>query len=68
MDKASLLEDQARVIRLAQQVFGDGQKATRWLTKPKEHFLGRSPMQMLETARGLKQVEKLLIELQEGYF
>ena len=53
---------------LARQIFGNEQKMTRWLNKPQQRFEGRSPTQMMQSRNGLKEVEQLLIEIQEGFF
>ncbi|MNN59486.1 hypothetical protein D3C81_1746040 [compost metagenome] len=52
---------------MADAVFGNDEKAKRWLSKPKDRFSGRSPMAMLSTVQGTRQVEETLIQLAEGY-
>lgn len=56
------------VLSLARGIFGDEVKLERWIHKPLVRFEGKSPSQMMATSHGLKKVEQLLIELQEGYF
>ena len=58
----------ARLLDLAGEIFGDEAKLARWIHKPLVRFEGKSPSQMMATSHGLKKVEQLLIELQEGYF
>lgn len=58
----------AHITAMAETVFGDRDKAKRWLTKPKDRFNnGQSPMAMLSTLHGTSQVEEMLIQLAEGY-
>ncbi|EJM15420.1 Protein of unknown function (DUF2384), partial [Pseudomonas sp. GM21] len=37
-----------------------------WLSKPKTRFSGHSPIAMLSTSQGTRQVEEVLIQLAEG--
>lgn len=56
----------AHTIALAESFFGDTDKAMRWLSKPKSHFSGKSPIEMLSTTVGSRQVEELLAQATEG--
>ena len=56
----------ARIIEQAAQVFGDRDKAMRWLRKPKRRFDGRTPMDILLTETGGRLVEEMLIQVDEG--
>jgi putative toxin-antitoxin system antitoxin component (TIGR02293 family) len=56
----------AHTIALAESFFGDTDKAMRWLSKPKSHFSGKSPIEMLSTTVGSRQVEELLAQASEG--
>lgn len=56
----------AHTIALAESFFGDTDKALRWLSKPKSRFLGKSPIEMLSTTIGARQVEELLAQATEG--
>ncbi len=61
----------ARVARLWEvglNVFGNPDKARRWLTKPKVRFEERTPLQMMRTEAGGDGVEEMLGQIQEGYF
>lgn len=42
----------ARMTSLAEEVFGDDVKASRWLRKAKTRFEGRSPLDVLRTEAG----------------
>jgi putative toxin-antitoxin system antitoxin component (TIGR02293 family) len=56
----------ARTIEQATRVFGDRDKAMRWLRKPKRRFDGSAPMDMLLTETGGRVVEEALIQVDEG--
>lgn len=66
--RRSVERERARILELAIGIFGDKQKMSRWLHKPLVRFSGKSPHEMMASSHGLKEVERLLIELQEGYF
>lgn len=57
----------AHVIALARAVFGDSEKAARWLRKPKERFDGQSPMSLVRSSQGIRMVEEMLVQVAEGY-
>ena len=56
----------AHAIALAEFFFGDTKKAMRWLSKPKSEFSGKSPIDLLSTTVGLRQVEDLLVQATDG--
>lgn len=61
----------ARVARLwefAVKVFGDQDKARRWLTKPKIRFEERTPLSMTRSSAGGDAVEEMLGQIEEGMF
>lgn len=61
----------ARVARLwefALKVFGNPDKARRWLTKPKVRFDERTPLAVMRTSAGGDAVEEMLGQIEEGYF
>ncbi len=51
---------------MAEVLFESDEKAWRWLSKPKTRFSGKSPIAMLSTSQGTRQVEEMLIQLAEG--
>ncbi len=57
----------AHITAMAETIFADRDKAKRWLNKPKERFNGDSPMAMLVTLQGTRQVEEMLVQIAEGY-
>lgn len=57
----------ARVMALAETVFGNIDKARRWLYKPRKAFGGATAMAMIHTEIGARLVEEMLIRVDEGY-
>lgn len=62
-DKAVRL---ARVDKLAAKVFGDAEKAHRWLRKPKSSLSGETPLAYLSTEAGARAVEDMLHQIDHG--
>ena len=58
----------ARIVALADIVFGDHGKALRWLDSSKKQFGGASALDMTGTETGARLVEELLVRIDEGYF
>jgi putative toxin-antitoxin system antitoxin component (TIGR02293 family) len=56
----------ARVLALAERVFGERERAWRWLRSKKRRFDGRSPLQFTVTEAGARLVEELLYSIDEG--
>ncbi|NBA93409.1 antitoxin Xre/MbcA/ParS toxin-binding domain-containing protein [Pseudomonas sp. R5(2019)] len=67
VDESDRLFRAAHITAMADVLFGNDEKAKRWLSKPKDRFSGRSPMAMLSTIQGTRQVEEMLIQLAEGF-
>ncbi|NWB98432.1 DUF2384 domain-containing protein [Pseudomonas gingeri] len=67
VDESDRLFRAAHIIAMADTLFGNDEKAKRWLSKPKDRFSGKSPMAMLSTIQGTRQVEEMLIQLAEGF-
>lgn len=57
----------ARIAALAEAVFGEHEKALRWLRKGLRRFNGVTPFAMLATEAGGRLVEEALIQIDEGY-
>ena len=66
--EADRLARVARMYELAVKVFGDPEKAKRWLTKPKARFDERTPLSMMQTGLGGQGVEEMLYQIDEGVF
>ncbi|GEM_PF-703369 len=62
-DKALRL---ARIADLANQVFGDKDKAQRWLRKPKRSLDGETPVAYLSSETGARVVEEMLVRIDTG--
>jgi putative toxin-antitoxin system antitoxin component (TIGR02293 family) len=56
----------ARVTAAAEQVFGEPERAWRWLRKPKRQFDSKSPIEMLASETGARLVEELIIQIDNG--
>jgi putative toxin-antitoxin system antitoxin component (TIGR02293 family) len=56
----------ARVAALSEHVFGDRDRAWRWLRTPQRQFRDRSPFRLLSTEAGARLVEELLYRIDEG--
>jgi len=51
---------------MAEQAFGEPGRAWRWLRKPKRHFNGKTPLEMLATEAGARLVEEMVARIQDG--
>lgn len=56
----------ARVTAMAEQVFGEPERAWRWLRKAKRHFNGKTPVEMLATEAGARLVEEMVVQIEDG--
>ena len=64
-DKALRLK---RIAAQAQRVFGDRDKANRWLRKPKRELKGETPLAFLASEAGARLVEEMLHRIEHGIF
>ncbi len=58
----------ARATIEAARVFGDAEKAARWLRKPNASLGGQAPLALLRTETGARAVEESLIQIDHGIF
>jgi putative toxin-antitoxin system antitoxin component (TIGR02293 family) len=58
----------ARVVALAENTFGNSQKALLWLRAPDDRIGDRSPLSMLLTESGGRLVENMLWQIDEGIY
>jgi putative toxin-antitoxin system antitoxin component (TIGR02293 family) len=58
----------ARITAMAEQVFGEPERAWRWLRKPKPRFDGKTPVEMLATEAGARLVEETIVQIDHGMF
>ena len=68
LDESDRLARVARLYDLGVRVFGNPDKARRWLSKPKQRFAERTPLAMMRTELGGRQVEEMLYQIDEGVF
>ncbi len=54
------------ITAMAEVLFGCDERSKRWLSKSKSRFSGKSPIEMLSTTEGARQVEEMLIQVAEG--
>jgi putative toxin-antitoxin system antitoxin component (TIGR02293 family) len=64
-DKALRL---ARIASQAERVFGEPEKAHRWLRKPKRELQGETPLSYLASEAGARVVEEMLFRIEHGIF
>ena len=58
----------APVLARAIEVFGNSEKATRWMERPNRALSQKTPVQMLSTPAGRKEVEELLGRIEYGVY
>jgi putative toxin-antitoxin system antitoxin component (TIGR02293 family) len=56
----------ARLTALAERIFGDDEKAHRWLRKPSRTMAGAVPMDLMKTETGAHLVEQTLYRIEYG--
>jgi putative toxin-antitoxin system antitoxin component (TIGR02293 family) len=64
-DKALRLD---RIAGQAERVFGDPEKAHRWLREPKRALQGETPVAHLASEAGARVVEEMLYRIEYGMF
>jgi len=67
-DETDRLVRVARIVALAENVFGDHAKALLWLRTTDDRIGGRSPLSMLQTDAGGRLVESMLWQIDEGVY
>ena len=68
-DQSERLVRLARIMELAFELFeGDADAARRWLKAPRDVLGGNTPLQMVATEIGAREVENLIDCLQDGVF
>jgi putative toxin-antitoxin system antitoxin component (TIGR02293 family) len=56
----------ARIVAMAEETFGNREKASRWLHKPKRGFDDQTPIDLLDTEEGARIVEDRLFRIAHG--
>ena len=64
-DRAMRLQ---RVAGQAAKVFGNPDKANRWMRKPKQQLGGKTPLAYLASEAGARTVEEMLVRIEYGMF
>jgi putative toxin-antitoxin system antitoxin component (TIGR02293 family) len=58
----------ARIVALADEIFGDHSKALLWLRTEDDRIGGRRPLSMLQTDAGGRLIESMLWQIDEGVY
>jgi putative toxin-antitoxin system antitoxin component (TIGR02293 family) len=58
----------ARLLSMAEEIFGSRKKALAWLRAKDDRLDNRSPLQMLSTESGGRLIENMLWQIDEGAF
>ena len=58
----------ASIIRLAEEVFGNRETALRWLRHTSDRLKERTPLSMLQTEAGGREIESMLHGIAHGIF
>lgn len=66
VEESERSERLARVVALAEEVWGDRESAHRWLRNPHTLLDGRSPLQAASLDIGARQVEEILLRVEHG--
>lgn len=67
-EESDLIARLARIHDFAVEVFGDHQKARKWLRTPNRAMKGRRPLELLRTDYGARIVESILGRIAHGIF
>jgi putative toxin-antitoxin system antitoxin component (TIGR02293 family) len=68
LDQAERAVTLVNMLVMAERVFGDLEKAQRWLRSANPHFDGASRIALLRSMLGARELEEELIRIDEGYF
>jgi putative toxin-antitoxin system antitoxin component (TIGR02293 family) len=67
-EESDRLYRMARILVRAEEVFGDRNKASRWLRRSHPLLNGQKPLEMLDTDIGSRQVDTLLGRIEHGVY
>jgi putative toxin-antitoxin system antitoxin component (TIGR02293 family) len=56
------------IVEMSVRVFGDAEKAARWMARPKHRFGEKTPNEMLETEEGREHVRNILGQVEHGMY
>src|SRR5206468_3314881 len=65
LDESERLLALVKVLALAKQTLGSEAKAVHWLKSPLPALGGRTPLQYAETQIGLREIEEILVRIQD---
>jgi putative toxin-antitoxin system antitoxin component (TIGR02293 family) len=68
LDESDRAVRAARLLALADAVFGDPTKALVWLGAPTSLFAGKNAFELMVSEAGARLVEEALLRIDEGYF
>lgn len=58
----------ARITAMAEQLFGEPERAWRWLRQSKRRFGGKTPVEMLAADASARLVEEMIGQIEHGMF
>lgn len=67
-DEADRVVRMARILLLAEQVFGNREKALGWLRTPDDRLRNRTALSLLLTESGGRLIESMLWQIDEGVY
>jgi putative toxin-antitoxin system antitoxin component (TIGR02293 family) len=67
-DESDRLARVANILKRAQEVFGNVEKARDWMNTPLSAFEGETPLQRADTSIGANQVEDVLGRIDYGVY
>ncbi len=56
----------SELIRYAETVFGDADKAERWLSKPKVFLDGKTPKGVIDSPSDREKIDEMLVRIEYG--
>jgi uncharacterized protein (DUF2384 family) len=56
----------SELVRYAETVFGDADKAERWLSKPKVFLDGKTPRGVMDSPSGREKIDEMLVRIEYG--
>ncbi len=66
VDESDRLVRMTRIQALAEDVFDDGEKASRWLRQPLGELSGKPPLEVAQTEAGARLIEQILAKIDWG--
>ena len=66
MEQFPIFAPAAQAIAMAEDTFGDEAKALAWLRRPTSVLGGATPLSLLDTEEGAREVEMMLVRIEHG--